>query len=469
MDVSQLDLARLQFAMTSIYHFFFVPVTIGTAVLVAVLHTQWFRTGNPEYRRLTRFFGGLLLLSVAVGVVTGLVQEFQFGMDWSAYSKFVGDVFGAPLAMEGLAAFFLESTFLGVWVFGWRVLPRGVHLASAWAVAFGSCLSALFIIAANSWMQNPVGYTINPTTNAPQLSSIGDVFTNPVFRPAYLHVIIASLLYGSAVMLAVSAWHLRRGTDVTLFHRTAKLGIWVLLVSSLLQFQVGGVLGQVITKVQPMKVASMEASWDTCQPCSFSLFQIGGWTPDDPPKKIIEIPYLLSILATGDPNGQVLGINQVQQQETAAHPQNGDIQYYPNVFVQYWALRAMAYFAGIAALLGLWGAFLLWRRKLDSAHLFQRVAAWAVVIPFVMGTGGWVLTENGRQPWIVQGLMLTKDGLSTSVSAAEVAISLVAFFLLYSVIGVIALVLMLRHVRSAPEPDETTSDDAGDRVPELTY
>jgi cytochrome bd ubiquinol oxidase subunit I len=468
-DLSQLDLARLQFAMTSIYHFLFVPVTIGTALLVAVLHTQWYRTGNLEYRRLTRFFGGLLLLSVAVGVVTGLVQEFQFGMDWSEYSKFVGDVFGAPLAMEGLAAFFLESTFLGVWVFGWKVLPRGVHLASAWAVALGSCLSAVFIIAANSWMQNPVGYTINPTTQAPELTSIGDVFTNPVFLPAYVHVIVAALLYGSAVMLAVSAWHLRRGSEVSLFHRTAKIGIWVLLVTALLQVQVGGKLGMVITQVQPMKVAAMEASWETCQPCSFSIAQIGGWTPDDPATKIIEIPYLLSILATGDPQGQVVGINELQQQETAANPQNGEIQYYPNVFVAYWSMRAMAYFAGIAALIGLWGVFLLWRRKLDSAHLFHRVASWAVVIPFIMGTAGWVLTENGRQPWIVQGLMLTKDGLSPSVSTAEVAISLVAFFLLYTVIGVVALVLMLRHVRSGPEPAPTDGDDAGDRVPELTY
>jgi cytochrome d ubiquinol oxidase subunit I len=468
-DLSQLDLARIQFAMTSIYHFLFVPVTIGTSVLVAVLHTQWYRTRNDEYRRLTRFFGGFLLLSVAVGVVTGLVQEFQFGMDWSAYSKFVGDVFGAPLAMEGLAAFFLESTFLGVWVFGWRVLPRGVHLASAWAVAVGTCLSALFIIAANSWMQNPVGYTINPTTGAAQLSSISDVFANPVFLPAYLHVIVAALLYAGAVMLAVSAYHLRRGTEVPLFHRTAKLGIWVLLVASLAQFQVGGVLGQVITGAQPMKVAAMEANWETCQPCSFSLFQIGGWTPDDPATKVIEIPHLLSILATGDPDGQVLGINELQQQYTAQYPENGEVQYYPNVFVQYWSMRAMAYLAGLGALIGLWGVFLLWRRRLDSSRLFQRVATWAVLIPFVMGTAGWVLTENGRQPWLVQGLMLTRDGLSPSVSTAEVAISLVVFLLLYAAIGVIALVLMLRHVRSAPASDDAPTDDTGDRVPELTY
>ena len=467
--MSQLDLARLQFAMTSIYHFLFVPVTIGTGLLVAFLHTQWYRTGNPEYRRLTRFFGGLLLLSVAVGVATGLVQEFQFGMDWSAYSKYVGDVFGAPLAMEGLAAFFLESTFLGVWVFGWRVLPRGVHLASAWAVAIGGCLSAVFIIAANSWMQNPVGYTINPTTNAPQLTSISDVFTNPVFLPAYVHVIVASLVYSSAIMLAVSAWHLRRGNEVSLFHRTAKIGIWVLLVTSILQFRVGGVLGQQMTNVQPAKVASMEANWETCQPCSFSIFQIGGWTPTDPATKIIEVPYLLSILATGNPQGQVLGINEVQQQETAANPQNGDIQYYPNVFVQYWSMRAMAYFAGLGALVGLWGVWLLWRRRLDKAHVFQRVASWAVVIPFIMGTAGWVLTENGRQPWLVQGLMLTKDGLSSSVSATEVAISIAAFALLYLIIGVVVLVLMLRFVRSGPEPDDTDDDDVDARVPELTY
>lgn len=470
MDLSQLDLARAQFAMTSIYHFLFVPVTIGTALLVAILHTQWYRTRLPEYRRLTRFFGGLLLLSVAVGVVTGLVQEFQFGMDWSAYSKFVGDVFGAPLAMEGLAAFFLESTFLGVWVFGWKVLPRGVHLLSAWLVAGGTAASAFFIIAANSWMQNPVGYTLDAQTGAPVLSSIGDVFGNPVFLPAYIHVITAALLYASTVMLAVSVWHLRRGNEIALFHRSAKLAVWLLLVTSVLQIQVGGILGQVLTKVQPMKVAAMEAQWETCQPCSFSVIQIGGWTPDDPPTKIIEVPHLLSILATGDPNGKVVGMNELQQQYAAQYPQNGDITYWPDVRVQYYAMRVMAYAGGISMLIALWGVVLLWRRRLDDVHLFHRVAAWGVLLPFAIGTAGWMLTETGRQPWIVQGLMLTKDGLSTSVSAAEVLVSIVVFFLLYAVIGVIALVLMLRHVRALPEPEEPADHDTPRaRVPELTY
>jgi cytochrome d ubiquinol oxidase subunit I len=468
--VSQLDLARIQFASTSLYHFLFVPVTIGLALLVAFLHTRWYRTQDPAYRRLTRFFGGLLLISVAVGVVTGLVQEFQFGMDWSAYSRFVGDVFGAPLAMEGLAAFFLESTFLGLWVFGWNVLPPRVHLASAWAVAIGACLSAMFIIAANSWMQNPVGYTTNPTTGRPQLSSIGDVFTNPVFLWAYVHVIVAALVYGAAVMLAVSAWHLRRGSDVALFHRTARLGVVVLLVASVLQVQIGGWLGKVVTTVQPMKVAAMEASWETCQPCSFSVAQIGGWSPDDPATKIIEIPYLLSILATGDKDGQVLGMNEVQAQYQQQFPQNGDISYVPNVFVSYWAMRAMAYPAGVAALVGVWGLFLLWRRRLDTSRLFLWAATWTVVLPFVMGLSGWILTENGRQPWIVQGLMLTSDGLSTSVSAAEVAVSLAVFVGLYAVLGVVALVLMLRHVRHGPEPEPEPHDvDDAPRVPELTY
>ena len=472
--MSQLDLARLQFATTSIYHFLFVPVTIGLGLLVAVLHTQWYRTGNHDYRRLTRFFGGLMLLSVAVGVVTGLVQEFQFGMDWSAYSRYVGDVFGAPLAMEGLAAFFLESTFIGVWVFGWRVLPRGLHLVSAWAVALGSMLSAMFILAANSWMQNPVGYIANSVTGFPQLDSISAVFQNPVFLWGYAHVLLAALVYASTVMLAVSAWHLRRGSEVPLFHRTAKLGVWVLLVAAALQFTVGGRLGMAITVHQPMKVAAMEAQWETCQPCSFSLFQIGGYDKDETPVKIIEIPHLLSILATGTWDGQVLGMNELNAQYQQQYPQNGQIEYQPNVFVQYWSMRVMAYLAGAVALLGLWGALLLWRRRLDSSRVFLWCATWGVLAPFAMGTAGWVLTENGRQPWIVEGLMLTRDGLSTSVGAAEVAVSLAVFVLLYAIVGITALVLMLRHVRGGPEPESTayhqrTETDSDDRARALTY
>ena len=472
--MNQLDLSRIQFATTSIYHFLFVPVTMGLALLVAILHTQWYRTKNVEYRRLTWFFGGLMLLSIAVGVVTGLVQEFQFGMDWSAYSRFVGDVFGAPLAMEGLAAFFLESTFLGLWLFGWKVLPRGLHLVTAWLVALGAFLSALFIIAANSWMQHPVGYTTNATTGRPQLESISALFTSPVLIWGYLHVVFAALAYGGAIMLAVSAWHLRRKRDVSLFHRTAKLGLWVMLVATILQFQIGGQLGQNETEFQPMKVAAMEANWDTCQPCGFSLIQWGGYNTDEPATKIIEIPHLLSILATGTWDGQVLGMNQMNAQYNKDYPQNGQFDYTPNVFVQYWAMRAMAYVAGLAMMFGLWGVFLLWRRKLDSSTWFLRSATWMALAPFIIGTSGWILTENGRQPWIVQGLMLTKTGLSTSVGTVQVAISLIVFVLLYLVLGIVAFVLMLRHARrgltDAPEEyGETPSTKSDSPIPALTY
>jgi cytochrome d ubiquinol oxidase subunit I len=241
--VSAVDLARLQFATTSIYHFLFVPVTIGLAFLTALLQTAWHRSGRPEYLRLTRFFGTLLVISIAVGVVTGLVQEFQFGMNWSAYSRFVGDVFGAPLAIEGLAAFFLESTFLGLWLFGWDRLPRRVHLATIWAVAVGAALSAAFIMAANSWMQRPVGYQLNAAGDRAQLTDIWAVLSNVVFLWAYLHVVAASLVTACVVMLAVSAWHLRRRSSPDMFQRSAKLAVVVLIPATMLVLFFGGRLG----------------------------------------------------------------------------------------------------------------------------------------------------------------------------------------------------------------------------------
>src|SRR5262245_465867 len=459
-----LDLARAQFATTTIYHFLFVPVTIGLAFLVAVLHTMWFRSGKPEHRRLTRFFGTLLLINVAVGVVTGLVQEFQFGMNWSDYSRFVGDVFGAPLAMEGLAAFFLESTFLGLWVFGWNVLPRRVHLLTVWLVAFGAVLSAAFIMAANSWMQHPVGYTTDPATGRPQLSSVADLFTNPVFIWGYIHVILASLLTGAMLMLAVSAWQLRRKD--TMFRRTAALSLVVLLPVSILAVMVGSHLGVIETRYQPMKIAAAEAQWTTCQPCSFSLFQIGGGNNDRTPTRIIQVPHLLSVLATGTWNGKVEGLAPLQKSYVQRY---GPGSYVPNVFIQYWSMRVMAYLGTAVTLLALWGAWLLWRRRLDRSRLFLVVATWAVIAPFLMNTAGWMLTENGRQPWLVQGLMTTADGVSTSVSTTEVVISLAAFVLLYVLLAAVNVFLMMRYARRGLElePDEEPASAPG--APALAY
>ncbi len=464
------DLARWQFATTSIYHFLFVPVTIGLAFLVALLQTAWYRDEKPEYRRVTRFFGTLLLINVAVGVVTGIVQEFEFGMNWSSYSRFVGDVFGGPLAMEGLIAFFLESTFLGLWLFGWDRLPKRVHLACIWLVAIGSMLSAAFIMAANSWMQHPVGYALNGH-GQPVLNNIGALFTNGTFTWGYVHVILASLITGALVMLSVSAWQIRKRREVDAFRRTAQISLAVLIPTILLALFVGSELGVVETKYQPMKIAAAEAQWNTCQPCSFSLFQIGGGNNDQTPSQIIEVPHLLSLLATNSWNGKVVGLNQLQAQYVK---QYGPGNYVPDVFIQYWSMRIMAYIAALVMLFALWGAWLWHRGTLASSKWFLRLAAWAVVTPFLMNTAGWMLTENGRQPWIVQGLMKTVDASSPSVTSTYIWISLSAFVLIYIVLGAADLILMLRYARrdlneEQDEAADTPAQPGAGAVPALTY
>src|SRR5271154_146760 len=464
------DLARWQFATTSIYHFLFVPVTIGLAFLVALLQTAWYRNEKPEYKRLTRFFGTLLLINVAVGVVTGLVQEFEFGMNWSAYSRFVGDVFGGPLAMEGLAAFFLESTFLGLWLFGWERLPKRVHLACIWLVAVGAMTSALFILAANSWMQHPVGYKLD-SHGVPQLNNVWALFTNPTFLWGYVHVILASLVTGALVMLAVSAWHLRKRRETAAFSLAARLSVLVLLPVILLQMFVGNKLGEIEATYQPVKIAAAEAQWENCQPCSFSAFQIGGGKNDQTPTQVIAIPHLLSVLATGTFNGAVEGLNQLQKEDEKKY---GPGNYIPNVFIQYWSMRVMAYLGSLIALLALWGAWLIHRGTLERSKWFLRASLGAVVTPFLMNTAGWLLTENGRQPWIVQGLMKTINANSPAVSSTDIWISLIAFVLIYIALGAADLVLMLRYGRKELGPDEDTGPSGGSAagattIPALTY
>jgi cytochrome bd-type quinol oxidase subunit 1 len=462
------DLARWQFATTSIYHFLFVPVTIGLAFLVSILQTAYYRNERPEYKRVTRFFGTLLLINVAVGVVTGLVQEFEFGMNWSAYSRFVGDVFGGPLAMEGLAAFFLESTFLGLWLFGWDRLPKRVHLACIWLVALGSVLSAMFILAANSWMQHPVGYTLN-SHGQPQLNDVAALFTNPTFLWGYVHVILASLVTGSLVMLAVSAWYLRKQREVETFQRTARLSVIVLLPVILLQMFVGNKLGEIETRYQPMKISAAEAQWENCQPCSFSAFQIGGGKNDHTPSQIIEVPHLLSFLATGTWNGAVVGLNQLQREYEVKY---GPGEYVPNVFIQYWSMRVMAYLAGLIALLALWGGWLVHRGTLARSRWFLGISVWAVITPFLMNTAGWFLTENGRQPWIVQGLMKTVNANSPSVSSTDIWISMSAFVAIYIALGTADVILMLRYARKGLAEEAPTQPGAtpgATPIPALTY
>src|SRR5215510_11682772 len=303
------DLARLQFATTSLYHFLFVPLTLGLAPLVAIMQTLWYRTKDERWLRLTRFFGTLLLINFAIGVATGLVQEFEFGMNWSVYSRFVGNVFGAPLAIEGLAAFMLESTFLGLWIFGWNVLSPRLHLATLWIAVLGTWLSGYFILVANSWMQHPVGYTLDKETGEAHLTSVWALLSNGFALRAYLHTMLAGLIFGSIVMLGVCCWHFLRGHDTDIFRKAAKLALIVAVPVTLLQLVVGNRFGEAVTSAQSMKIAASEAQWNTCKPCGFSLFQVGGFTKSDPtPTFSITIPRLLSYMGTGSFDGQVQGL-----------------------------------------------------------------------------------------------------------------------------------------------------------------
>jgi cytochrome bd-type quinol oxidase subunit 1 len=462
-QLMNVDLARIQFAFTSINHFFFVPVTIGLAILTALLQTAWHRSRREEYLRLTRFFGTLLVINIAIGVVTGIVQEFEFGMNWGAYSRLVGNIFGAPLAMEGLAAFFLESTFLGLWLFGWDRLSPRVHLATIWLVALGSMLSAAFILAANSWMQHPVGYVMSG--GKPVLNDIWAVFTNPVFVWGYAKVIFAALTTGAVVMLAISAWQLRHGGDLGVFSRSARMALIVLVPAIMFTMLIGDELGVIEGRYQPMKIAAAEAQWTTCQPCSFSLFQIGGGNNDHTPTQIIEVPHLLSLLATNHWNGKVIGLTPLQQQYSQ---QFGPGNYVPNVFIQYWGMRTMAYLGALTLLISLWGLWAIYRKTLVTSRVFLWVAVWAAVLPFLMNTAGWLLTESGRQPWIVQGIMLTRNGISPTVSVTWLWISLIGFVLLYGTLGTVEFLLMLRYSRKQVPPPRAPAD-ADTPVPAVQY
>jgi cytochrome bd ubiquinol oxidase subunit I len=445
------NLARAQFATTSIYHFLFVPLTLGLGPLVGVMQTLWMRTRDERWLRLTHFFGTLFLINFAIGVATGLVQEFQFGMDWSVYSKFVGNVFGAPLAVEGLAAFFVESTFLGLWIFGWGRLSPRLHLATLWVAVLGTWASAYFILVANSWMQAPVGYKV--VNGEAQLTSVWALLSNQFALRAYLHTILAGLIFGSIVMLGVCCWHLLRGRESDLFLKAAKLALIVAVPATLLQLVVGNRFGEMVTSAQSMKIAASEAQWNTCDPCGFSLFQIGGFSASDPtPSFSITIPYLLSYMATGSFTGTVQGLNQLQKQEQR---QYGRGNYMPNIRLIYWSMRVMAMAGVLMLLVAVVGAWLYRRRTLERARWFLWIAIVSIALPYIAATAGWILTEMGRQPWIVQGLLKTADAVSPSVDVTWVAVSLTVFISLYVLLLVLDIWLMRRYaVRDTDTPAE---------------
>jgi cytochrome bd ubiquinol oxidase subunit I len=462
--VDALDLARWQFGITTIYHFLFVPLTIGLSVVVAALQTAWHRTGSVEYLRATRFFGKLFLINFAMGVVTGIVQEFQFGMNWSTYSTFVGDVFGAPLALEALLAFFLESTFIGLWIFGWDRLPPRVHLATIWVAAIGSNLSAYFILAANAWMRHPVGYEV--VDGRARMTDLVAVLTNPQAWSTYVHVLGASFVVAGLFVVAVSAYRVRRhhDRDRELFRRTLRAGLVTTAVAGAVVSLSGHHQAQLMATYEPMKLAAAEALWRTEAPAGFSLFAVGD-VEESRNVVDLQVPSLLSFLATDTLNGEVEGIVELQERFTE---QFGPGDYVPNVPVLYWAFRLMIGLglAGVAiAVAGLW---LTRRGRLPDQGWMYALAILALPAALAANIAGWVLTEIGRQPWTVVGELLTAASVSPGTHLGEVALSLALFTAVYGVLAVVEARLLWRYVQAGPG-HVTPVVEPGARVPAFTY
>lgn len=474
-----LALARWQFAITTVYHFLFVPITIGLSAVVAYYHVRWVRHRNPDDLRLTKWLGKLFTINFALGLVTGIVQEFQFGMNWSDYSRFVGDIFGAPLAIEALLAFFLESTFLGLWIFGWGKLPEKLHASLMWVVHIGTVLSAYFILSANSFMQNPVGYQYNAANQRAELVDFWAVLTNKVQLVTFPHVVFAAYMAGGAMLMGVAIYRSRRadvGTDALMYRAATRVGAWVTLVSGILVAITGDIQGKIMTEVQPMKMAAAEALWVTADShAPFSIFTIGNLQGTQE-RFAITLPSLLSFLATGRFDGEVRGINDVQAEYLQRFGQSGnplvtDSTYLPNIPLAYWSFRLMIGVGILSALIALWT---LWRtrggRFVESSTTgWSRLWTWAAIavplLPVFGSSFGWIFTETGRQPWAVFGVMTTATGVSPSVSAGEVLTSMVAFTLLYGALAVVEIKLFLHFVRKGPEdyeepqsPDSVTDD-----------
>jgi cytochrome d ubiquinol oxidase subunit I len=475
-------LARWQFGVTTVYHFLFVPLTISLSSVVAGLETAWVRTGKEKYLRATKFWGKVFLINIAMGVVTGILQEFQFGMNWSDYSRFVGDVFGAPLAFEALIAFFFESTFIGLWIFGWDKLPKRIHAGCMWMVAIGTVLSAYFILAANSWMQHPVGYRMNPENGRAELTDFLGVLTQNTALAQFAHTLVAAFLTGAAFMVGVAAYHLMRGRHVPVMRTSLRLGLITMVVAGILTAVSGDRLGKIMYDQQPMKMAAAEALWETKAPAPFSVFAYGD-VDEGHNKVAVEIPGLLSFLAHDNFSDAVPGINDTEKALKAKYGDTLDIaDYRPNIPVAYWSFRWMIGFGMTSLALGVAGLYLtrrrLWLaprlrttaeevprlaltrdRELNAVltHWYWRLALLTMAFPLIANSWGWIFTETGRQPWVVYGVLPTSAAVSPTVSQGEVLTSMLVFISLYAVLAVIEVKLLAKYIKAGP-PDLTDSD-----------
>ena len=440
-----ITLSRWQFGLTTVYHFLFVPLTLGMGWFVAYMQTRYYQTKDETFHKMAKFWGKLFLINFAIGVVTGIVQEFQFGMNWSEYSRYVGDIFGAPLAIEALLAFFLESTFMGIWIFGEGRIPEKVHLASIWLVALGSNLSALWILLANGWMQHPVGYVINSVTGRAEMVDFFAVALNPKGWLFFWHTIASGLATASFLILGVSAYHIIRKNNVDLFKRSFQLAAIVGLIASTMVFLGGHTNGQYMYETQPMKFAAIEAHWETSQPASFSLITIGDLSGK---KEVwsIRVPYVLSFLACNNFSCEVKGVNDIQNEYVQKY---GPGDYIPLMVVTYWTFRAMMTVGLIMILLSF--LFLVATRRSYENAKWMKWVPWVIVLPYMANSGGWVLTEMGRQPWIVQGLLKVQDAVSPNLTTLDLLISLIGFALLYGSLAVADFYLMKKYAIAGPD------------------
>ncbi len=447
-------LARIQFASTTLFHFIFVPLSIGLALIIAIMQTMYVVKKDEIYLKMTKFWSVFFLINFAIGVVTGIIQEFQFGMNWSAYSRFVGDIFGAPLAVEALLAFFLESTFIGIWIFGWNKLPKKLHLACIWLVSIGTVMSAFWILAANSFMQNPTGYVLQ--NGRAEMNDIVAVLTNEKLWVAFPHTVFGSFATGAFFVVGVSAWYLIKKRKVDFFKKSLTISLVVGMLSGLGIAFTGHAQAQYLMHAQPMKMAAAEALWeDSGDPAAWTLFAKIDVENRETSKRI-DIPYMLSYLTYSEFKGKVSGMNALEQQMIDKH---GEGEYLPPVKTTFWSFRIMVVMGGTLLGLGAMGLFLLFRKKIVESVWFLRLLIIGIFLPFIGNSFGWIMSEMGRQPWVVNGLMKTADGISPNVSAGQILFSLISFSTIYTILGIIMVVLFVKFIQRGPEeqPEEDVS------------
>ncbi|GEO66508.1 cytochrome ubiquinol oxidase subunit I [Levilactobacillus spicheri] len=461
-----LGLARFQFGMTTVFHFFFVPFSIGLAFVVAVMETMYAIKGDKDYKKMAQFWGKIFLYSFAVGVVTGIIQEFQFGMNWSEYSRFMGDIFGAPLAIEALAAFFMESTFIGMWMFTWNRFNKWVHVLFIWLVMFGSSLSALWILAANSFMQNPLGYIINQKTGHVQMVDFGAIVGNPQLWNEFPHVIFGSFVTAAFVIAGCAAWRLLKKDHVTFYRKSLQVALVIGLIFSLGSIASGDTQMRYLLNNQPMKVGAMEGLYKNST-------EKGEWTAiagfDTKAHKTtwsVDIPYVLNLLSYHKLTGTVEGMNQANKELHAKYDKKfgKDINYYVPTNTLFWSFRIMSGASALFALLAIVGLFM--NRKKSQAIMNQRwflyIMGLCLWLPFIVNTCGWFITEFGRYPWVVYGLLTIADAVSPNVSVASLLTSNIVYFLMFAGMGLVMIVLSHRTLKAGPDADNTDGYSASD-------